>query len=244
MTNLQSHRVSRRDLVIGSAAISSGLALTQTARAADNVSANAPVKPSNPIEQIIEIFGGVDFNQEAVENARRQGTEDPRLNYHLRRSSARSHAIQAAMQAESDGADEGFIAAAFLHDIGHYFSAPSPIGQEDEYDDLHELIGARWLENIFVKEVTESVLLHVPGKRYLVATRPEYSNIISSGSMNSLMRQGGPMTSQEIDEFENQPFWEWGVQVRIWDDKAKVRGFELPNIERFIPYLEASVLKG
>lgn len=49
------------------------------------------------------------------------------------------------------------------------------------------------------------------------------------------------MTDDEIQEFEARPHSDWGVEVRIWDDKAKVRGFELPNIERFIPYLEASL---
>ena len=65
--------------------------------------------------------------------------------------------------------------------------------------------------------------------------------ILSAGSIDSLRRQGGPMTDDEIQEFEARPHSDWGVEVRIWDDKAKARGFELPNIERFIPYLEASL---
>ncbi|NQY98007.1 MAG: hypothetical protein HRT82_12705 [Henriciella sp.] len=233
--------VTRRSFMAGTTVLGGAILTSQSASADPMTTEETWSKPTNVIEQIVEVFGGFDFDQESAEAVRKNGTDNARLAYHAKAASRRSHAIQCALQAEQAGADEPFIAAALVHDIGHSFAAPAPIGLEDEYDDLHGKVAAYWLRNAFVEEVSEPVLLHVPGKRYLVSTRPEYMGILSAGSIDSLRRQGGPMTDDEIQEFEARPHSDWGVEVRIWDDKAKVRGFELPNIERFIPYLEASL---
>jgi predicted HD phosphohydrolase len=235
--------ISRRKFIESSAVIGGAAVLAQPVFATSKPSSQGKREPTNVIEQIVEEFGGFDFDQDAVEKARREGTTDPRLLWQIRAASSRSHAIQCAMQAEKAGADEAFIVAGLVHDIGHKFAAPAPAGMEEEYDDLHGWVGAHWLRNAFVPEVSEPVLLHVPGKRYLVTTRPEYFDHLSGGSKDSLRRQGGPMTDAEIQEFETGPHWKWGVEVRIWDDNAKVKNFRLPGIERFVPFLEAS-LKG
>lgn len=238
---LNERQLSRRSFIASSALIGGAVVTAQSSSAMPKANDHDRPAPSNVIEQIVEVFGGFDFDQELAEAARRDGTDDPRLSYHVQAASRRSHAIQCALQAEQAGADEPFIAAALVHDIGHQFAAPAPIGFEEDFDDLHGKVAAYWLRNAFVEEVSEPVLLHVPGKRYLVTTRPEYMGILSSGSIDSLRRQGGPMSDDEVQQFEALAHSEWGVEVRIWDDKAKVRGFELPSIERFIPYLEASL---
>lgn len=235
-------KLSRRSFIAGSTVLGgASLAASQSAQAAPLSNDDGSREVTNVIEQIAEVFGGFDFDQELVEAAKRDCTNDPRLLYQIRASYRRSHAIQCALQAEQAGADEPFIAAALVHDIGHVFAAPAPVGLEDDYDDLHGKVAAYWLRNAFVEEVSEPVLLHVPGKRYLVTTRPDYMDILSSGSVDSLRRQGGPMSDDEVQQFEAMPHSNWGVEVRIWDDKAKVRGFELPAMERFVPYLEASL---
>ena len=126
--------------------------------------------------------------------------------------------------------------------IGHVFAAPPPRGREAGYDDKHELVGALWLRNAFVPEVSEPVLHHVPAKRYLVATRKEYWDHLKQDSRDSLMQQGGPMQRDEIDSFRAQPFWEEGVRVRIWDDDAKSWLTRLESLERYRPQLEACLL--
>lgn len=233
--------LSRRSFIASTTVLGGAIATSQAVHAAPALSVDGRKEPTNVIEQIVEVFGGFDFDQEIVEAAKRDGTDDPRLLYQIQASYRRSHAIQCALQAEQAGADEPFIAAALVHDIGHVFAAPAPVGLEEDYDDLHGKVAAYWLRNAFVEEVSEPVLLHVPGKRYLVTTRPEYMEILSSGSIDSLRRQGGPMSDDEVSQFEAMPHSDWGVEVRIWDDKAKVRGFELPAIERFVPFLEASL---
>lgn len=240
-TGYQENRVSRRGFVTSAAVAGGTIAAAPSALSAHSPDVAGTHKPTTVIEQIAEIFGGFDFDQELAQRARASGTDNPRLAYHAKAASRRSHAIQCALQAEKAGADEPFIAAALVHDIGHQFAAPAPVGLEHDYDDLHGSVAASWLRNAFVKEVSEPVLLHVPGKRYLVSTRPDYIDILSKGSIDSLRRQGGVMSDDEIQAFEALPHSEWGVEVRIWDDKAKVRGFELPKIERFLPYLEASL---
>lgn len=232
------NQVSRRTFVAGSTLLGATAAAGTSVAAASSPTSH---EPANVIEQIVEIYGGFGFDQEVVEAARKSGTDDPRITYQISAASRRSHGIQCALQAEKAGADEAFIVAALVHDIGHHFSAPAPVGYEHDYDDLHGQVAANWLRNAFVEEVSEPVLLHVPGKRYLVSTRPEYMSILSNGSIDSLRRQGGLMTDEEIQEFEALPHSAWGVEVRIWDDKAKVKGFELPKIERFIPRLEAAL---
>lgn len=234
-------RVSRRYFLVSSAVVGGGLAIAQPTLAQRSMPAEARREPTTVIEQVVEEFGGFDFDQAKVDSALRDGTTDPRLLWQVRTASARSHAIQCALQAEKDGADEPFIVAALVHDLGHHFAAPAPVGMEREYDDLHGIVGCNWLRNAFVPEVSEPVLLHVPGKRYLVATRPEYFDHLSDGSVDSLRRQGGPMSDEEIQQFETGPHWQWGVQVRIWDDNAKVKDFQLPDIKRFLPFLEASL---
>lgn len=233
--------LSRRSFIASTTVLGGAIATSHAAQAAPSLSAAGRKEATNVIEQIVEVFGGFDFDQEIVEAAKRDGTDDPRLLYQVQASYRRSHAIQCALQAEQAGADEPFIAAALVHDIGHVFAAPAPVGLEEDYDDLHGKVAAYWLRNAFVEEVSEPVLLHVPGKRYLVTTRPEYMDILSSGSIDSLRRQGGPMSDDEVSQFEAMPHSDWGVEVRIWDDKAKIRDFELPTIERFVPFLEASL---
>ena len=62
---------------------------------------------------------------------------------------------------------------------------------------------------------------HVNAKRYLVATNKTYQSKLSEASLQTLAWQGGPMSEPEIILFEQHPFFEDIIKVRLWDEKAK-----------------------
>lgn len=135
------------------------------------------------------------------------------------------HALQTAHFAQLDGASATLTAAALLHDIGHLIDedVPADIAHWDS-DAAHELLGAQWLAARFGAEVSEPVRLHVAAKRYLCATHPGYLSRLSSASVVTLRLQGGPMSPEEVAQFEQQPYSRDALRLRHWDDRAKIHG--------------------
>ena len=134
------------------------------------------------------------------------------------------HMLQSARLAERENASDELVAAALLHDIGHYAGEFGTYSPDDKEDRHHEDAGAAVLERFFPPVITECVRLHVAAKRYLCATDPEYFDRLSPASVHSLSLQGGPMNKDEIAAFEANRFHREAVQVRIWDDGGKVAG--------------------
>ena len=154
------------------------------------------------------------------------------------------HALQTAMQAEATSAPDTLVVAALLHDIGHLLhQLPENIADQG-VDGWHELVGARWLAGYFPKAVTEPIRLHVAAKRYLCAVDAEYQRRLSPASIQSLALQGGPMSESEAREFEAMPYVREAVQVRRWDDQAKVVGWETPGLARYQCLLEGLAERG
>jgi phosphonate degradation associated HDIG domain protein len=147
------------------------------------------------------------------------------------------HALQAAMLAETEGADASLIVAALLHDIGHLLHDLPEDAPDDGVDDVHELLAYMWLREHFGPEVTEPVRLHVDAKRYLCAVEPEYRASLSAASLQSLELQGGTFSAAEVRAFEQRPFFEAGLRLRRWDDQAKVVGLVTPNLNHFLSYI-------
>ena len=154
------------------------------------------------------------------------------------------HMLQAAQLAERAGAGEALIAAALLHDIGHYTSEFGPYSPEDTSDNHHEAAGARVLEPFFPPLVTQAVRLHVAAKRFLCATDPVYWNALSVASKHSLQLQGGPMNADEVAAFRAQPCHEEAVRVRRWDDAGKDRAAKTPAFAYYVPVLRRVVAQG
>lgn len=153
-----------------------------------------------------------------------------------------AHALQAAELARAAGAPASLITAALLHDLGHLLLQAPPTEQKLLADDLnHEHVAADYLAPFFPEEVTEPIRLHVPAKRYLCATDPHYHACLSEASQRSLLVQGGPFEARERQEFARHPNLDAALQLRRWDDAAKVVGAELPDLESFAEAVAASL---
>ncbi|HVX10301.1 MAG TPA: HD domain-containing protein [Pirellulales bacterium] len=152
--------------------------------------------------------------------------------------SQQEHALQAAMFAERENADGALIVAALLHDVGHLLHDLPDDAPEQGTDDRHEVLAAHWLAKRFGPEVVEPARLHVTAKRYLCAVDGSYQRELSAPSVLSLKLQGGPMTPEEVREFESQPHFEAAVRLRRWDDAAKIVGLATPDVRHFMRYVE------
>jgi len=150
-----------------------------------------------------------------------------------------SHMLQAAALAEEAGAPPALIAAALLHDVGHFTGTVSSRDLMRGTDNRHSEQGANWLAQWFGPDVTEPVRLHVDAKRYLCAAEPGYLGRLSPASVYTLGVQGGPMHGDELAEFESSPFAADACQVRRWDDEAKDPAALPPAFGHYALILEA-----
>ena len=148
------------------------------------------------------------------------------------------HMLQAAQLAEAAGAGDELVAAALLHDIGHYTSEFPADAQDQGIDNRHNEAGAVVLAPFFPRLVTDCVRHHVPAKRYLCATDPGYFARLSEASVLTLKLQGGPMGAAEVEQFRRQPHLDDILRVRIWDDEAKVAGRPTPSFAHYAPILQ------
>ena len=151
------------------------------------------------------------------------------------------HMLQGATIAEKNGLPEDIIVGALLHDIGHFTSEFGTFSMDDTEDRFHEEAGARVLDAFFPDAIVDCVKYHVAAKRYLCATRPAYFDQLSAASVHSLKLQGGPMSADEVAEFEANPNHSLIVEVRLLDDEGKVPDMETPDFWHFAPMVQAQV---
>ena len=143
------------------------------------------------------------------------------------------HALQSAYRAEQAGASAALICAALLHDVGHLINDKGETPTLRGVDDLHQYMALPFLRPAFPEAVLAPIRLHVDAKRYLCATRPEYYDALSEDSKRSLKLQGGVFSAQEAERFIRQPFAADAVNVRLWDDAAKLPGAATPDLAHF-----------
>jgi [1-hydroxy-2-(trimethylamino)ethyl]phosphonate dioxygenase len=151
------------------------------------------------------------------------------------------HMLQGAFLAQREGASEELVAAALLHDIGHYTSEFGPYSPDDTEDNHHDEAGAKVLEHFFPSVITECVRLHVAAKRYLCATDGSYYGKLSPASRHTLELQGGPMNDAEIAEFRHNAFYKEAVRVRLWDEGGKDPRMTTPDFRHYVPLLQRVV---
>jgi gamma-butyrobetaine dioxygenase len=148
-----------------------------------------------------------------------------------------AHMLQTAALAERAGAPRALVAAALLHDVGHFTGTVTGRDLMAGQDNRHSEQGADWLAQWFGPEVTEPVRLHVAAKRYLCAVEPGYAARLSAASVYTLGVQGGPMPAAEAAAFERRPYARDACMVRRWDDDAKDPDVPAPEFARFEPLL-------
>ncbi len=149
------------------------------------------------------------------------------------------HALQAAYLAEEAKVDSTLIVAALLHDVGHLLHGMDEGIANLGIDGKHEEVGEIWLSKHFPASVTEPVYLHVSAKRYLCSTDKHYLSQLSPASQQSFHLQGGLMTSQEVADFESNPYFREAIQLRYWDDEAKIPQLQVPPLEHYRSHLVA-----
>jgi predicted HD phosphohydrolase len=146
------------------------------------------------------------------------------------------HGLQtAALLEQSLPGDLEAQVAGLVHDLAHPW--------DEAGQPRHAGMGARAVRQVLGGRVADLVLSHVPAKRYLVATRPEYTGLLSPDSVMTLAAQGGPMSPDEVAAFEAEPDLEARVALRLADDGAKVPGAVVPGLEHWIDAMRAVAAK-
>ena len=151
------------------------------------------------------------------------------------------HALQCAQLAEAAGADDETVVAAFLHDIGHLLPPELAGGYMDGYGTVdHEKLGADFLrEQGFSEKVAQLIENHVNAKRYLVFKHPDYFARLSEASVKTLAFQGGPMSAGQALAFETNPYFKRILQLRAWDEQAKIPGLPTPDMDYYLALCES-----
>jgi phosphonate degradation associated HDIG domain protein len=144
------------------------------------------------------------------------------------------HALQCAVLAEAEGADDALITAALLHDLGHLTADHGATPTLRGIDDQHQVAALPLLSGLFDKRVLGAIGLHVDAKRYLCATRPGYHAALSEDSRRSLVLQGGVFDDAACATFIARPGAADAVRVRIWDDLAKAADAVTPSLSHFL----------
>jgi len=150
------------------------------------------------------------------------------------------HALQCATLAEAAGQSAELITACLLHDLGHLVHHLGADPAHRGIDDRHEYRAMPVLEQLFPPAVTLPIRLHVAAKRYLCAVDGTYWARLSPASQRSLVLQGGIFSAEAAAQFIQQPHGPAAVHLRRWDDLAKDPQATPPELDHFLPYLQAA----
>ena len=147
------------------------------------------------------------------------------------------HMLQCAMLAETQNASDEMIAAALLHDVGHFSNDFPKDAFEQSIDNRHEEAGAALLAPVFPDLVVDCVRHHVAAKRYLCAVDASYFSMLSEASVHTLQLQGGAMSADETLAFEEQAHLGSILQVRRWDESSKIAAKPTPPFDHYLPLI-------
>lgn len=151
------------------------------------------------------------------------------------------HALQCATFAARNNEPAHIVAACLLHDYGHLIHSLGEDIAEHGVDARHEDVGANQLAPLFGAEVVEPIRLHVAAKRYLCWKIPGYKKGLSEASQLSLQLQGGVMTEDEAQAFEQNPHGKAAARLRRYDDLGKFKDLPTPDLESYRSLLEVFV---
>mmetsp|Transcript_22787 Transcript_22787/g.53184 ORF Transcript_22787/g.53184 Transcript_22787/m.53184 type:complete len:492 (+) Transcript_22787:109-1584(+) len=162
--------------------------------------------------------------------------------------SIEEHSLQAAaLAAKERPGDNEVTLAALLHDIGHMLGLEA--GQKMGMDGCgvpdHERCGADFARDLGLPErVARLVQNHVSAKRYLCWKDPNYHARLSEASKTTLRFQGGPMTEAEGRAWEADADRDVYLQMRQWDERAKVPGEVVPNFDYYSGLIDSLLSDG
>lgn len=149
------------------------------------------------------------------------------------------HMYQTAALAAAECAAPGLVAAALLHDIGHFSQAQV---SATDWHRRHDEAGGDFLADHFDQSVVAPVRLHVRAKRYLCSRDEGYYETLSAASQHTFHEQGGPMSEAEVAAFEAAPFAAEALRLRRWEDAGKTAGLRVPGFAHYRALLEALLL--
>ncbi len=155
----------------------------------------------------------------------------------------REHALQSAHLAERAQASDELIVAALLHDLGHLLNRQGETPSARGIDDLHQYHVLPFLRPLFAPAVLEPIRLHVDAKRCLCAIDPAYHAALSLDSVRSLQLQGGVFDTDRAEAFLADPHAQEALQLRRWDDQAKLAGCATPDLEHYLAIAERIALR-
>jgi phosphonate degradation associated HDIG domain protein len=144
------------------------------------------------------------------------------------------HALQTALLAEQEGADDALVTAALLHDLGHLLDDHGDTPTLRGIDDRHQHVALPRLRGLFPATVLAAIGLHVDAKRYLCQAQPGYFEQLSADSVRSLALQGGVYDAAQAAAFIARPGASDAVRVRLWDDRAKQADLATPTLDHFL----------
>jgi phosphonate degradation associated HDIG domain protein len=168
----------------------------------------------NRIETLFHSWGDIQYSGEGV--------------------SQLEHALQTAMLALEAEASTELITAALLHDIGHLLNKKGETPSAHGIDDQHQFFAAHFLKEIFPASVCSPIRLHVDAKRALCALDHAYYEKLSEDSKRSLTLQGGIFNDSQLDTFLNTPYSKEAIELRRWDDLAKISGKKTLSLHYFL----------
>lgn len=155
------------------------------------------------------------------------------------------HMCQCAQLAEEEGYDNEVILAAFMHDIEHLCGNLLSAAEMNGFGIVdHEKLGEVYIRSKgFSEKVAKLVGSHVASKRYLTFKYPEYYAKLSPASKETLVMQGGTMTVEEAEAFEQEELFHLYVTLRRWDEEAKRENVPLVSLQHYERIMEEHLLK-
>ena len=152
-----------------------------------------------------------------------------------------------------------FIVGCFFHDIGHLLKYEKDLAKlyqcaemgDNEETSLgvmhHEKKGANYLRALgYHEDICSIVENHINIKRYLITKNPSYYDKLSEASKGTFLYQGGKMTLEELNNFENNRMFPYILAMRKFDDQAKsTDAYLLDKIEQgnYLEYYQKLIKK-